>query len=340
MGNTNDVQTPLEKRKLNLNSFRELGLLAFIFVLSVIIQFLNKEFLTAEFINDMVKNTAILGILAIGMMVVLLTGGIDLSIGSNMALTGMVAALLVQHNPGIHPVISILLAMAIGLICGVVIGLLVSQLNVIPIIASLGMNYVYRGLTFLLSKGAWVSAYQLPDSFKAVGTGTFLGISYLVWVALVVFLIAAYFLRSTRTGRMIYAVGSNKEAVSVSGINARQIELLVYSIMGVLSGLAGALWVAKYASAQPDTATGYEVNVIAACVMGGVSVTGGRGKVIGVFLGALLIGIINNALPLLNQYISSFWQSFIQGMIILIAIIMNVLVKRRRDRADLLRREI
>lgn len=330
------------KKIKSLGGFRDLGLIAFILLLFAVVQIFNKEFLTFENFTDLINNTAILSILTVGMLMVMLTGGIDLSIGSNMALTGMAAALMVQANPTLNPWIAVLAAMVIGLVCGAIIGLLISQLNVLPIIASLGMNYIYRGITFRLSNGAWVSAHQLPESFKHIGTGSdpILHLSYLVWIAIIVFIIAQHFLRLTRTGRSIYATGSNKEAVSVSGINARRVELMVYSIMGLLAGLAGALWVAKFASAQPDTATGYEVNVIAACVMGGVSVNGGRGKIFGILLGALLIGTINNALPLLSTYISPFWQSFIQGFIILFAILMNVIFKRRKDYKDLLRRDL
>lgn len=340
MGNTLAKDINGKKRFSSIASFRELGILIFIVVLSIVVQFFNKEFLSIENFTDMANNTAILAILSIGMLTVMLTGGIDLSIGSNMALSGMVAGILIRDNPTLSPALAVLIGSLVGLVCGMIIGFLVSQLNVIPIIASLGMNYIYRGVTFIISGGAWVSANQLSTEFKHLGTGGVLKISYLVWVAIIVFLIAQYLLRNTRTGRSFYATGSNKAAVMVSGINSRKVEFLAYSIMGFLAGICGALWVAKFASAQPDTATGYEVNVIAACVMGGVSVTGGRGNVLGVLLGALLIGIINNALPLLSKYISPFWQMLIQGSIILIAIIMNVMIKRRNDEKALARREI
>lgn len=332
------------KKKRNLPNFRELGLVLFIVIIMIIVQLLNNNFFTIGNLKDMINNAAILGILSVGMLMVMLTGGIDLSIGSNMALTGMVAALMISNNPDIHPIFAILLGMIMGAVCGLLIGLLVSQLNVLPIIASLGMNYVYRGLTTIISGGSWVSAHQLPESFKKLGTGTFgigpFQISYLIWAAIIVFIVAAYFLQNTRTGRKIYAVGSNKDAVSISGINPRSTQTLTYTVMGLLAGLGGVLWVAKFASAQPDTATGYEVNAIAACVMGGVSVTGGRGNWIGVLLGTLLIGIINNVLPLLSVYISPFWQDLIKGCIILGAILLNIVTKRRRDAKDLKRREI
>ena len=324
--------------KINFASFRELGLLIFVVLLSGAVQVRNYSFLTFENINDLLANASILAILSIGMMMVILTGGIDLSIGSNMALTGMVAALFISNNPSLHPLLAVLLGIVIGIACGAVVGLLVSRLNILPLIATLGMNNIFRGLTFLISKGAWVSAHQMSDPFKLISTGKIFGLNNLIFIAIAIFLGAQYFLNFTRTGRKIYAVGSNKEASLVSGISAANTLFMVYTLMGLLSGLAGVLWVSKYASAQPDTATGYEINVIAACVMGGVSIIGGSGKVIGVLLGALLIGIINNALPLIN--VSPFWQNAIQGFIILIAVITNTYVKRSLDWNNLLRRKI
>lgn len=322
----------------SIAKFRELGLLVFIVLLSILVQLLNPSFLTLENIHDLMTNTAILGILSVGMMLVIVTRGIDLSIGATLALSGMIAALTVSAYPEMHPLLAILLGTMVGLICGVIIGVLIAQGGILPIIATLGMMNVFRGLTFMASGGKWVSAYQMPDSFKAIATGKFLGINTLIIIALLIYIVAYYFINHTRTGRQIYAVGSNPESAKISGINMDRILLLVYSIMGALSGLAGVLWVSKFASAQGDTAMGYEFSVIAACVLGGVSIAGGTGKISGLILGSILLGILNNALPLIN--VSPFWQMGIQGMIILIAVIMNTLVKRGVDRNHLMRRKI
>lgn len=322
----------------NISKFREAGLLMFIFVLCVFIQFKNPSFLSLENINDLLTNTAILSILAVGMMMVLLTAGIDLSIGSSLALSGMTAALVVSHNPDISPIIAILVGVGVGAVCGLIVGFLVSVLGVFPIIASLGMMNVFRGLTFMISGGKWVSAHQMPDSFKAIATSSVFGINTLIFIAIIIYIVFYYFISYTRTGRQIYAVGSNVASAKISGINTKKTLLLVYTLMGTLSGLAGVLWVSKFASAQGDTATGYELNVIAACVLGGVSVAGGYGKVSGLLVGALLLGILNNALPLIN--VSPFWQNAIQGVIILAAILMNALVKRRATKENLMRRKI
>jgi rhamnose transport system permease protein len=319
-------------------SFRELGLLVFIVLLCVVFQLRNSSFLTLSNIEDLLTNTAILGILAVGMMMVLLTGGIDLSIGATIALSGMVSALTVNAFPGIPPLLSLVEGMAVGLAAGALIGLLVAQFNVLPIIATLGFMNIIRGITYLVSKGAWVSAYQMSDGFKNIATGNILGVNNLIIIAVVIFIAFFYFINHMRTGRQIYAVGSNPEAADISGIPRKRIVWLVYAAMGTLAGLAGVLWVAKFASAQGDTAVGYELNVIAAAVLGGVAISGGTGKVSGLILGTILFGILDNALPLIQ--VSPFWQQAIQGIVILAAVLTNVLVKRNNRRFALRRRAI
>ncbi len=321
-----------------IGKFRELGLLGFILLLSIGVQLRNPSFLTWENISDIATNTAILSILAVGMMLVIITRGIDLSIGATLAVSGRISALLVSHYPGIHPLLAIASGIGIGLICGMVIGCLVAWVNILPIIATLGMMNVYRGLTFEASGGKWVSAHQMPTSFKAIATGTLFGVNNLILIAVAIYIVAYYFISHTRSGRRIYAVGSNPDSAAISGIRSGRVLWLVYTIMGGLSGLAGVLWVSKFASAQGDTASGYELSVIAACVLGGVSIAGGVGKISGIVLGSVLLGILNNALPMID--VSPFWQMFIQGTIILIAVLINALVKRGIDRNHLMRRKI
>ncbi|MCM3224555.1 ABC transporter permease [Terribacillus saccharophilus] len=316
--------------------FRELGLFFFIVILCIGVQLRNPSFLTGENILDMATNTSILVILALGMMIVLITRGIDLSIGAVIALSGMLTAQLVAANPSVNPFLCLLIGTVIGALCGMVIGVLVAKVGLLPIIATLALMNIFRGLTFLVSDGEWVSSYQMSESFVEIATGTFLGLNHLIWIAVLFCLVFFYFLNYTRTGRQIYAVGSNPQSAAVSGIKQGRILFLVYTIMGGLSGLCGVLWVSKFASAQGDTASGYELTVIAACILGGVSIAGGSGKLAGVLLGAILLGILNNALPLLN--VSPFWQNGIQGFIILLAVIVNAVVKRRVERTHLLRR--
>lgn len=322
----------------SIGKYRELGLLIFIVLLSAAVQFRNSSFLTIENINDLIKNAAILSILAIGMMLVIITRGIDLSIGATLALSGMITALTVSANQGLHPLIAILFGTAIGTVCGFIVGFLVAKTKIWPIIASLGMMNIYRGVTYITSGGKWVSANQMPQSFKNIATGNVLGINNLIFIAIILYIIFYYFVNYTRTGRKIYAVGSNPSSALISGIKTDRIYIMVYTIMGALAGLCGVLWVSRFASAQGDTASGYEMNVIAACVLGGVNIAGGSGKISGILLGSLLFGILNNALPLIN--ISAFWQQAIQGLVILIAVIINALFRRSVDRNNLTRRKI
>lgn len=318
--------------------FREAGLVAFIAVLSVAFQARNPSFLTAANIDDLLANAAILGILSAGMLLTIITGGIDLSIGATIALAGMTSAMSVAAHPGIPPIASILEGMGVGLAVGAVNGLFVARFNILPIIATLGMMNIVRGLTYIESKGAWISAYQMSEGFKDIARGRLLGLNNLVAIAILVLAAAWYFLSHTRTGRRLYAVGSNPEAADVSGIPRRRLVWLAYAVMGALAGLSGVLWVSKFASAQGDTAAGYEMSVIAACVLGGASVSGGSGKVSGLVLGVILLGMLNNALPLID--VSPFWQQFIQGAVILAAILSNVLVKRGNRRSALRKRAI
>ncbi|QQU16145.1 ABC transporter permease [Enterococcus casseliflavus] len=328
----------IKRLKDKLPNSRELGLILFILVASVFIQTQNSSFLTMVNLTDMLTNTSILAILAVGMMMVLITGGIDLSVGAVVALSGMSSAVFIRDFPNIPVIVAVLLGLFVGLFSGLVLGLLIAKGRILPIIASLGMMNVYRGLTYIVGDNQWVSAFQMTDAFKEIATGSFLGINHLIWAAFIVLAVFYYILNFTRSGRRMYAVGSNEEATAITGISKERTLILVYMLNGLLAGLAGVLWVSKFASAQGDTASGYELNVIAACVLGGVSVNGGVGKISGLITGALLFGILNNALPLLNA--STFWEDAIQGVVIVAAIVMNVLMKRRSDAAALKRREL
>lgn len=321
-----------------LTSSREMSLVAILIVLSVFIQIRNNTFLSLSNINDLVTNAVMMSILAVGMMCVLLIGGIDISIGSTIAFSGMTVALLLKSNPGIPTVLSFVLGIGVGTLCGLLVGLVISKGKVIPIIATMGLMNIYRGATYLIADNQWVASYQLPEGLKGFSKGKVLGINNMILVAVFVYIIFTYFIKFTRTGRKIYAVGSNVEAAAISGININRIKILVYSIMGALSGLVSILWISKYASAQGDAAAGLEIDIIAACVIGGVSLSGGKGTVLGVLLGTITLGILNNALPLIN--ISPFWQDAIKGLVIILAIIFNTITQRSIDRKNLKRREL
>lgn len=324
------------KRAVNSN-IRELALLLVIILISIFVNIRSGgSFLTLENINDMITETAVLAILSVGMMMVIITGGIDLSIGAVMALAAMTATTVLKNNLTMNPLLVILIAIVVGAFCGMVNGFFVSRTKILPIIATLGTMNVFRGTTYLVSGGGWVLQSDMSKSFMGIATGTTLGINNLVAIAIVVYILAYYFLNYMRKGRQIYAVGNSAESARVSGINVKNVYLLVYTLMGALAGLAGILYVCKYAAAQGETATGYEMNVIAAVVLGGVSISGGTGKVQGVLLGALMFGILNNALPLIN--VSPFWQQAIKGLVILVSIIINSMIQRNVTRKALQRR--
>jgi rhamnose transport system permease protein len=331
----------LEKKNINLKKLtgsREMSLVAILIVLCVFIQARNSTFLSLTNLNDLITNAVMMGILAVGMMCVLLIGGIDISIGSTIAFSGMTVALLLRSHPEIPTLVSFILGTIVGGLCGFLIGLIIAKGKVIPIIATVGLMNVFRGATYLIANNQWVAAYQLPEGLKSFAIGNVFGINNMIIVAILIYILFAYFIKFTRTGRMIYAVGSNPEAAEVSGINIDRIKILVYSLMGGLAGLVGVLWISKYASAQGDAATGFEIDIIAACVIGGVSLNGGKGTVFGVILGTITLGILNNALPLIN--ISPFWQDAIKGLVIIVAIIINTVSQRSIDRKNLKRREI
>lgn len=320
-----------------MRGFRELGIIVFIVIISIVIGVRNPRFLTWGNIHDMLIDTSALAVVAVGMMLVLVTGGIDLSTESVLALVGMVSGIMVRNNPHLSPLLMLFFGLVFGALLGSITGLIVAKGKVLPIIATLSMMYVYRGITFIVSGGRWVSAHEMPESFKAMATGRLLGISNLITIVLVVYVFFYYFINHTRMGREIYAVGSNLEAARVIGINTVFTTWLVYVISGALSGLGGVMWVARYASAQNDTASGFVLTVVAACVLGGVSIAGGVGTIPGVFLGAITIGIINNALPMIR--VSPFWKMALQGVIILVAAVVNALITQSTERAQLKQRE-
>jgi rhamnose transport system permease protein len=317
---------------------REITLVIIIAVILAAVSVRAPGFLRLANLRDILTDTAILVIVSIGQMMVIGTGGADLSVASGIALTGMSVAMLNWLVPGIPLPVILALALVIGLVLGSANGLLVSLARIPPIITTLATLGIYRGAVFLESGGQWVSAHKMTEGFRNFPHEAPLGISNLLAAAVLVAVAAAVFIRLTRTGREIYGAGGNRTASRYVGISLARIDYLVYAISGVLVGLAGLLWVSRYASAQNDTATGFELQTIAACVIGGVSMIGGSGTLVGVILGALFLGIVNNALPVIG--LSPFFQMAIQGFVILAAIIANSVVDRRTQAALLRTRKL
>lgn len=330
----------MEKKSVmkKITGSREALLAIVLIVLFVIITAINPSFLTPKSLMDMLKNNAVTMVMSLGMLCVMLVGGIDISIMSTLALSGMSIGMLLKYEHISSTFLAFVIAIAIGIVCGAVVGLIISRADVPPIIATMGFMYIYRALGYQVSHGGeWASAAALGN-FKNFATTKFLGLNCVIWVIIVCYVFFFWFMKWTRTGRMIYAVGSNPSAAEVSGINVKNIKLLVYTIMGLLAGLGGALQVSVYASAMPDMQYGGEMDVIAACVIGGVSMSGGRGTVVGAFLGSIILATIAKALPLVG--ISSLWQNMIKGVIILVVVVINVVLQRIADKNALKGREM
>lgn len=287
---------------------------------------------------DILNDTAVLMLAATAQFLILLTGGIDLSIPSTMALTGMLVSMLNIQIPELPIPLVLLATLGIGFVLGSINGLLVGGLHIPPIIATLGTIAIYRALVFVVSGGQWVSAHEMSALFESIPRMNFLGLSGILWYTAAVILAAGLFLTYSRTGRSIYAVGGNRTAGRLAGIKAERVDYLVFTLSGVISGLAGLLYVTRYAAAQNDTALGYELQAVAACVIGGVSVMGGSGTMIGVVLGAFFLGLLYNALTVVN--LSPFYQTAIQGFTILVAIVANTLVDRRNRQKMLAKRKL
>ncbi len=331
----------MEKKLLKkITGSREASLFLVLVILCMVIQIFSPSFLTAKSILDMLKNNAVIMIMALGMLCVLLVGGIDISITSTLALSGMTVGMLLKYNIIHNTLLLFLIAILVGAICGAIIGFVVARGKVLPIIATMGFMYIYRGLAYLIARSQWASAENLGD-FKNFALEKELGLGILnnvIVIVLVCYIIFFAVMKWTRTGRKIYAVGSNPEAAAVSGINTKRIKLLVYTLMGMLAGLCGALAVAVYSSAQPNMLYGKEMDVIAACVIGGVSMSGGRGTVAGALLGSLILAVIAKALPLVG--IDSIVQNTVKGCIILAVIIFNVVAQRMMQKENLKGREM
>ncbi len=306
--------------------FREAGIVFFIVILALLVTLRTPAFLTVANFRDILLNSSILLIVALAQTMVIITKGIDLSVGSMIGLVAMMVAFVFKQTPGFPVVGAIGLGMALGAVLGSFNGLIISYGRVPPIIATLGTLSIYRGLVFFYSQGTWINSFELPGAFKQLSKGVPLGLPNMVIIAIIFTILVYFFLNHLRTGRNIYAVGSNADAAQTAGIRRQRIVFLVYVLSGVAAGLAAVLWASRFESAQTNTALGFELQTVAASVVGGVSISGGVGTVPGVILGTLLLGIIDNSLPLLR--ISPFWQLAVQGLLILTAVVVDNLILR------------
>ncbi|MDR7871390.1 MAG: ABC transporter permease [Tissierellaceae bacterium] len=310
---------------LNSSEFRSYsGLILVIIVVSGFLSIRSSQFLTQQNILNILRQVSVYGILACGQAFAMMTGGIDLQVGAVAGLCGAIVTKMVVGNViGLFP--AILIGMILGAICGAFGGVIIAKTGIPPFIMTLGLQISLRGAAYLVCEGKPIG--NLPKNMLDLGLGTVKGIPVPILFMLAAFIVVGIILSRTTFGRSIYAVGGNYQAAHHSGINSKRVITMAYTISGILAALAGVILSARNASAQPTAGTAFETEAIAACAMGGVSFSGGKGSIIGIFLGTLLMGIINNGMNLM--YISSYWQLVVKGAIIIASVLYSIYSSKR-----------
>lgn len=314
------MEQRMEKKKMSVSLNKNKPLIV-LFLIIAIMTVASPVFLTPGNLLTVLLQTSYNAILAVGISFTILIGGIDLSIGSVLAFSSAIGALLLTQGWPLFAVL--LLILALGTLLGFLNGLLVSYGRLQAFIATLGTMSLWRGLTLVITQARPISIRKAPaaDAFCFIGSGSVLGVPVPVWIMVLVFLLAYVILRHRRVGRYLYAIGCNEEAALYSGIQTQKVKLFAFSISGLLASLAGIIVTARLSSATPTAGTAYEMDAIAAAVLGGVSMAGGKGNIRGIAVGALIIGILSNALNLLN--IGSYYQGVVKGIVILIAVLLD-----------------
>lgn len=315
--------------RINKNSLQEFlkktGILWVMIALIIVMSLISPTFLTSTNLINVVKQASITTIIGVGMTFVLVTGGIDLSVGSIMAFSGTLAASMAVADKNLPIVVSILTGMAIGTLCGFINGIGVAYIGFPPFIMTLGMMTIARGIPLVYTNGTPI--FGLSDSFNALANSRILRIPTLVYYMVVICLVGYIILSKTVLGRRIYGIGGNEEAARLSGIPVARLKMLVYVFSGFLSGIAGILICSRITSGNGTVAEGYEMNAISAAVIGGVSMTGGSGSVLGMVVGAMILTIIQNSFDIIG--VNSFYQDIIKGIIILLAVFLDLRSKKK-----------
>ncbi len=317
--NTTKTRMKSEKHTKEIMSFREFfqgwGLFVVFALICILFSLLTPIFLRASNLINVIRQVSIIGTAAVGMAILMITGGIDLSAGSHLAFIGLVIAILLKKmNIPVLP--AMILALSVSALIGVINAFLVTRVKMPPLIATLGMMSVLRGTGYVVSGGYPI--YDFPDSFMMIGKGYIGPFPIPALIMLCLFVLGYILLNNTYLGRYFYALGGNEEATRLCGVNVVSNRYIAYIISGVLTGLAGLILLARINSAQPSAGIGFEMDVITAVVLGGVSISGGEGKLSNVFLGVLIIGVISNGLTLLNVH--DYYQTIIKGATLLLAV--------------------
>ncbi|ABM02208.1 ribose ABC transporter membrane protein [Psychromonas ingrahamii 37] len=314
-------KTQANSKLFNKEWFIEQKSLIALILLIVVVAFMNEYFFTVNNLLNILRQTSVIAIIAAGMTLVILTAGIDLSVGSVLALCGAFAASMISLE--IPIAIAVPISLLGGALLGCATGGIIAKGKVQAFIATLVMMTLLRGVTMVYTDGRPISAgyTDVADNFAWFGTGYVFGIPVPVWIMIAVFAAIWYLLNHTRFGRYVYALGGNESATRLSGINVDRVKIGVYAICGLLSALAGIIITSRLSSAQPTAGMGYELDAIAAVVVGGTSLAGGRGRITGTLIGALIIGVLNNALNLMD--VSSYFQMIVKALVILLAVLVD-----------------
>jgi erythritol transport system permease protein len=338
-GRRSQQGAPLRRLLFQLRAFIALILLFGFFSIY------SHSFLQMGNLIILTKQVAINAILGIGMTFVILAGGIDLSVGSIVGLAGMIAGGLINEGLSL-PIFGVvvyfniwivmLIALVVGMLIGLINGVIITRFNVAPFIATLGMLYVARGFALLRNNGATfpnlVGDPALANTgFPTLGTGTLIGLPYSIWIMVVIGLLAVFLTSKTPFGRQIYAIGGNERASLLSGVRVKTVKLMTYVISGFCSALVGLIITSQLVSSHPATGTSFELNAIAAVVLGGTSLSGGRGAIGGTIIGAFVIGVLNNGMII--EGVSSFWQTVITGVVIILAVIIDQVQQKLQERS-------
>lgn len=302
---------------------RESAIFLALVAIMLVITIVAPQFATRGNIYRVSRQISFVAIAALGVFTVILTGGIDLSLGSTIGLSGITCGLAMAS--GVHPLLAILIGMATGFSVGIINGVLVSYVGITPFIVTLGMLSIARGTIWIITKGWPVE--NIDDRILVLGQGDILGIPVPVIIMLVVAVLIHFLMRKTVFGRRVYAIGGNEEATRLSGIDVQRIKCLVYGISGLLASITGIILVARFSSAQTSSGEGWELDAIAAAVIGGTSLAGGAGSIVGVLIGAAIMGVIRNGLVLMR--VSAYWQTAIMGLIVILAAVIDRIKNRK-----------
>lgn len=304
----------MDKFKSIVVKFKSLiGLLLLCFIISII----TPRFLNVNNLLNVLTQVSVNAVIAIGMTFVILTGGIDLSVGSILAITGAIAASIIVKSNSLF--LAIVVTILLGALIGAFNGAIVAKGKIQPFIVTLATMTIFRGATYVFTNGTPISG--LSKNFTFIGNARVLGIPFPVIITLIVFTLAWYLISETRYGRYVYALGGNEDSTRLSGINTDKVKMLVYIVSGIASAISGVIVTSRIGSASPNAGSGYELDAIAAVVLGGTSLSGGEGSITGTIVGAMIIGVLNNGLNLMN--VSPFYQSIVKGLVILLAVLID-----------------